>query len=174
MPTVSLFSGLGFGVLQYIDKVVDVPGDAVWLLYGGLWKDFTYFLRVARVVQLESGRYFQSSLLWQPLAPVVATFHGVDSDYFAFHTWRNVELLLRAVSASHRVRQSTLLLEEFHIYFHRVGCPGLPAQFALENVENISARSHMAAGGVFRRLLRIFRAPSCRLELSAIFWSPRW
>ena len=24
-----LFFGLGFGVLQYIDKVVDVPGDAV-------------------------------------------------------------------------------------------------------------------------------------------------
>ena len=39
--------------LQYIDKVVDVPGDAVWLLRGGLWNNFTYFLRVARAVRLE-------------------------------------------------------------------------------------------------------------------------
>ena len=63
MPTVALFSDLGFGVLQYIDEVVDVPEDAVWLLYGGLWKNFTYFLHVPRAVRLESGRYFSGSHL---------------------------------------------------------------------------------------------------------------
>ena len=36
------------------------------VLHGGLWKNFTYFLRVARALRLEYGRYFQSSLLWQP------------------------------------------------------------------------------------------------------------
>ena len=46
-----------FGVLQYIDKVVDVWGTR-------------YFLRVARALRLESGRYFLSPLFWQPLAPV--------------------------------------------------------------------------------------------------------
>ena len=61
----------GFGVLQYIDKVVNVPGDAAWLLYGGLWKNFTYVLRVARAVCLESSRYFQSSLYLAATCPCV-------------------------------------------------------------------------------------------------------
>ena len=40
-------------------------------------------------------------------------------------TLGNLELFPRAVPGSHRVRQSTLLLEEFHI-FHREGGLGLP------------------------------------------------
>ena len=40
-PQLLQFSGLGVGVVKYIDKVVGVPVDAVGLLHGGLWNNFT-------------------------------------------------------------------------------------------------------------------------------------
>ena len=88
-------------------------------------------------------------------------------------TLGNLELFLRAVSGSLRVRQSTVLLEEFHI-FSTCWLSLFPAQFALENLDIISTCSHMAVGGVlggsdaFFALLRIVP------ELSASFGSPRW
>ena len=54
-------------------------------------------------------------------------------------------------TGSLRVRQSTVLLEEFHI-FSTCWLSRFPAQFALENLDIISTCSHMAVGGVFRRL----------------------
>ena len=55
-----MLSFVGCGVLQYIDNVVDVLGTR--LLYGGLWKNFTYFLR-ARAVCLEPGPCFLKLLV---------------------------------------------------------------------------------------------------------------
>ena len=53
-------------MLQYIDKVVDVLGTR--LLRGGLWKNFTDFLR-ARAVCLESGPYFLELLVLAATCP---------------------------------------------------------------------------------------------------------
>ena len=63
--THSAFLSAGFGVLQYIDKVVDV---GTWLLYGGLWKNFTYFLHACAVC-LESGPYFLEPLVLAAICP---------------------------------------------------------------------------------------------------------
>ena len=65
--TNSAFLLAGFGVLQYIDKVVDVLGTR--LLYGGLWKNFTCFLR-AHAVCLESGLYFLEPFVLAATCPV--------------------------------------------------------------------------------------------------------
>ena len=45
-------------------------------------------------------------------------------------------------------------------YFHRVGCPGFPAQFALENLDIISTCSHMAVGWGFSAALTHFSRSS--------------
>ena len=45
-------------------------------------------------------------------------------------------------------------------YFYRVGCPGFPAQFALENPHIISTCSHMAVGGNFQAALTHFSRSS--------------
>ena len=45
-------------------------------------------------------------------------------------------------------------------YFHRVGCPGFPAQFALENLDIIFTCSHMAVGGWFSAALTHFSRSS--------------
>ena len=71
-------------------------------------------------------------------------------------TLGNLELFLRAVSDSGRnlpyLRQFTLLLEEFHIFFNVTVDSDFPAQFALENLDIIFTCSHMAVGRGFRRL----------------------
>ena len=94
----------------------------------------------------------------------VATVHGslwANFVYFLREKWTrislqftlgNLELFLRAVSGSHRVRQSTLLLEEFHIFLSVKVDSDFAAQFALEILDIISICSHMAVEGFFRRL----------------------
>ena len=67
VPTVVVFSAW-VRVLQYIDKVVDVPGDAV-----ALWrlvKEFHIFSTCCSQFAWNLGHYFLSPLFWQPLAPV--------------------------------------------------------------------------------------------------------
>ena len=124
------FSLAGFGVLQYIDKIVDVLGTGCSMeacerishifyvllaLFAGIW---TLFPRAPC-----SGSHL-------PLC--VATVHGcswTNFVYFLREKWTrislqftlgNLELFLRAVSGSGRnlpyLRQATLLLEEFHIF----------------------------------------------------------
>ena len=92
--------------------------------------------------------------IWQPLAPVRCDSpRRLLTNFFQFlrekwtpitlqFTLRNLELFLRAVSGSHRVRQTTFLWKNF-TYFHRVGCP------ALENPDIIYTCSHVAVGRVF-------------------------
>ena len=116
----------GFGVLQYIDKVVDV-GDAV-----ALWrlvKEFHIFSTCSRCL-LGIWTLF-------PLAPCsgshlplcVATVHRsfwTNFVYFLREKWTssssrsshpgNLNIISTSSIWQFRVRQSTLLLEEFHIF----------------------------------------------------------
>ena len=99
----------------------------------------------------------------------VATVHGCSWTNFVFFlrekwtrislqfTLGNLELFLRAVSGSLRVRQSTVLLEEFHI-FSTCWLSRFPAQFALENLDIISTCSHMAVGGFLTHFSRSSRS----------------
>ena len=103
------------------------------LLYGGLRKNFTYFLRVARAVRLEFGLYFHEPFVsGSHLHLCVATVHGgFRTNFFDFprEKWtpsspRSSHLgnlnIISAASGSGRnfpyLRQSMLLLEEFDIF----------------------------------------------------------
>ena len=65
--THSAFFLAGFGVLQDIDRVVDVLGTR--LLCGSLWKNFTFFY-VRTLFAWNLDLISLSPLFWQPLAPV--------------------------------------------------------------------------------------------------------
>ena len=80
----------------------------------------------------------------------------MDSEHLAVHTWK-FRFFLRAVSGSFRVRESALLLEEFHI-FSSCWLSQFPAQFELENLDIISTCSRMAVGGGFLAFLGHFSA----------------
>ena len=120
----------GFGVLQYVDKVVDV-GDAVALWW--LLKEFHIFSTCCSRSSPGIWTFFPRAPCSGSHLPLcVATVHGcswANFVYFLREKWTrislqftlgNLELFLRAVSGSGRnlpyLRQSTLLLEEFHIF----------------------------------------------------------
>ena len=122
--------------------------------------------------------------LWQPRAPVVATVHGdfwMNFFYFPREKWIPITLQFipkifgiistSSIWQSPRASVSVVFWKNF-TYFHRVGCPGLSAQFALENLDYISSRSQIGGGRVFRRLLRIFRAPPGYLGFERQFSEP--
>ena len=113
----------GFRVLQYTDKVVDVPGDAVapWRLV----KEVHIFsLCCSRCLLGILTLFPRAPCIWQQLAQTPITLR------FTLGNW---ELFLRAVSGSHRVRQSTLLLEEFHIFIVLV----VPASLRSSHLKNL-------------------------------------
>ena len=116
------------GLLQYIDKVVDVLGDAV-----ALWR----LVKEIHIFSTCCSRCLPGIWILFPRAPLylAATCSCAlrqSTDAFgrmssSFHVKRwtpitlqftlgNLEFFLQAASGSHRVRQSTLLLEEFHIF----------------------------------------------------------
>ena len=120
-PQLLCFSAWVSGLLQYFDKVVDVPAEAC----GKMSHNFFVLLALfAWNLDLISS----SPLFCQPLAPVRCDSpRRLLTKFFQFprekwtpitlqFTLGNLELFLRPVSGSHRVRQSTLLLEEFHIF----------------------------------------------------------
>ena len=74
---------------------------------------------------ISSSSLFLAATCPRALRTSTETFGRISSVYlvksgppttFCRVTLGNLELFLRAVSGSHRVRQSTLLLEEFHIF----------------------------------------------------------
>ena len=119
-PQLLSFS-LGLWLLQHIDKIVDVPVDAV-----ALWRLVTEFHIFSSCCSRSSPgiwTIFPEPLVSGSHLPLcVATVHGCawkNFVYFLPEKWTrislqftlgNLELFLRAVSGSHRVRQSTLLL----------------------------------------------------------------
>ena len=91
--------------------------------------------------------------IWEPLAPVRCDsprrFFG-EILQFPREKWTpitlqftlgNLEWFLRAVSASHRVRQSALLVEEFHNFFIVLVVPGSPRSSHLKIWTLASSRS---------------------------------
>ena len=161
--THSAFLLAGFGVLQYIDTVVDV-GDAV-----ALWrlvKEFHIFSPCCSRCSPGFWTLFPEPIVSGSHLPLcVATVHGcswtncrifsyVKSGLGSFlqFTLGNLELFLRAVSGSRRGGVSPRCIWKNFTYFHRVCCPGFPAQFALENMDIIFTCSHMAVGRFFWRL----------------------
>ena len=166
---------LAMCVLQHIDKVVDV-GDAValWRLVKefhmfstccsrcspGIWTLFPRapcsdsHLRVARAVRLESGHYFL-----EPLALTATCPCALRQSTVAFGRISSIFYVKRGLGSpcsSHLVSGCVSLrcFWKNFTYFHRVGCPGFPAQFALENLDIISTCSHMAVGWVLTHFSR--------------------
>ena len=173
------FFQAGFLVLQYIDKVVDVLGDAV-----ALWsfvKEFHIFSTCCSRCSLGMWTLFPRAPCSGSHLPLcVATVHGgFWANFFQFlrekwtrislqFTLGNLELFLRAVSGSHRVRQSTL-----HIFIVLV----VPASLRSSHLKILTLFLHAVIwrwdgdfGGfdAFFALLRVVP------ELSARFGSPRW
>ena len=129
---------------------------ALWRLV----KEFHTFSKCSRCL-LGIWTLFPEPLVSGSHLPLcVATVHGCSWTNFVFFlrekwtrislqfTLGNLELFLQTVSGSLRVRQSTVLLEEFHI-FSTCWLSRFLAQFALENLDIISICSHMAVGRGF-------------------------
>ena len=70
------FFGLGFGVLQYVDKVVDVPGDAVWLLYEACGRISHIFYVLALFAWFFVRSFHELLVSGSHLPLCVATVHG--------------------------------------------------------------------------------------------------
>ena len=119
---------------------------ALWRLV----KEFYIFSSCCSHCLLEFYTSFpQAPCFWQPPAPVRCDSpRRLFENFFPFlrekwnpvtlqFTLGNLKLFLRAVPGSHRVRQSTLLLEEFHIcsscWLSRT--PRAVFFFALENLD---------------------------------------
>ena len=165
--THSAFLLAGFGVLQYIDKVVDV-GDAV-----ALWRlceRISHFLRV-RAVCLESGLFPRALCSGSHLPLCAATVHGSFwTNFFCFlrEKWTlsflrssHPTLFLRAISGSSACVSQHCFWKNFS-YFHR------DAQFELENLDYFSC-SHVAVGCGFDAFFALLRVVP---ELSASFLEP--
>ena len=124
--THSAFLLAGFWVLQYIDKVVDVGGAvALWWFVGG----FRRFSSCSRCLLGSWTLFPRAPLFWQPLAPVRCTVHGsfwTNFVHFLREKWTlssprsshpgNLNIISTSSIWQFRVRQSTLLVEEFHIF----------------------------------------------------------
>ena len=124
--THSAFLLAGFGVLQYIDKVVDV-GDtvALWRLV----KEFHIFSTCLRCLLGIWTLFPRAPCSGSHLPLCVATVHGsfwTNFVYFLREKWTpssprsshpgNLNIISTSSIWQFRVRQSTLLLEEFHIF----------------------------------------------------------
>ena len=156
------FFGLGFGVLQYIDKVVDVTGDAV-----ALWrlvKEFHIFSTCSRCL-LGIWTLFVEPLVLAATCPCAlrqstAAFGRMSSTLYvksglgaprAVLTWNSEHYSYEQYLAVPRASVYGAFGRISHIFNVTVDSD-FPAQFALENLYIISTCSHMAVGGVFRRL----------------------
>ena len=124
--THSTFLLAGFGVLQCIDKVVDV-GDvvALWRLV----KEFHIFSTCSRCLLGIWTLFPRAPCSGSHLPLCVATVHGsfkANFVYFPREKWTlssprsshpgNLNIISTSGFWQFRVRQSTLLLEEFHIF----------------------------------------------------------
>ena len=167
--THSAFLLAGFGVLQYIDTVVDV-GDAV-----ALWrlvKEFYIYSPCCSRCSPAFWTLFPELLVSGSHLPLcVATVHGCSWSNFVFfyvksglgsfcsshlEIWNYFYEHYLAVAAC----VSPRCFWKNFTYFHRVCCPGFPAQFALENMDFIFTFSHMAVGRVFLAALTHFSRSS--------------
>ena len=130
-----MLSFVGCGVLQYIDKVVDVLGTR--LLYGGLWKDFTYFLR-ARAVCLESGPYFLEPLVLAATCSCALRQSTEVFVYFLREKWTPSSPRsshpgnLNIISASSIWQPPRASV---YVAFGRISLSHFLAQFAVENLD---------------------------------------
>ena len=150
-------------------------------------KEFHIFSTCCSRCSLESGPYFLEPLVLAAICPCAlrqytAALGRISYIFYVksglgspcsshLEIWNYFYEQYLAVSACVSLR---CFWKNF-THFHRVGCPGFPAQFALENLNIIFTCSHMAVGGGFSAVLTPFFALLRVVpELSARFWSPRW
>ena len=138
----------GFRVLQCIDKVVDVPGDAVAL----------------GAVRLESGHHFLKAPCSGSHLPLcVATVHGcfctISSFFYVksglgspcsshLEIWNYFYEQYLAVTACVSLR---CFWKNF-TYFHRVGCPGFPAHLEIWTLFLLAVLTHFSRSSGFQFL----------------------
>ena len=162
----SAFLLAGFGVLQYIDKVVDVGVTvALWRLV----KECHIFSTCLRCLLGIWTLFPRAPCSGSNLPLRVATVHGslwANFFYFPREKWTPSSLCsshpgnLNMISAcSIWQRTKPPVPASVYVAFGRVShiCivtvdSDFPAQFALENLYIIFTCSHMAVGGGFRRL----------------------
>ena len=116
-------------------------------------KEFHIFLRVARAVRLESGPYFLEPLVLAAICPcalrqstaalgrissIFCVKSGLGSPCIShLEIWNYFYEQYLAADETSRTCVSLRCFWKNFTYFHRVGCPGFPAQFALENLDII-------------------------------------
>ena len=126
--THSAFLLTEFGVFQYTDKVVDVLETR--LLYGGLWKNFTYFLRVARAVRRAP---FSGSHLPLCLASVYVAFGRISLIFIVLvvpASLRSLHLKIWTLFLLAVIwRWDAVFRRLWRIFRAPPGCPGVERQF---------------------------------------------
>ena len=160
-PQLLSFS-MGLWLLQYIDKVVDVLGTRVaqWKLVKefhmfstccsrsspGIW---TLFLEPLVLAATCACALRQSTEAFGRISSIFYVKSGPGSPCSShLESWNYFYEQYLAVTAS----VHGAFWKNF-IYFHRVGCPGFNAQFALENLDIIFTCCHMAVGWGFSAAL---------------------
>ena len=148
MPTVSLSSDLVSVCCSTLTRSSMCLGTR--LLYGGLWKNFTHFLRVCSQL-LVSGSHLpcalpQSTETFGRISSICHAKSGLRTPCIAhMEIWNYFNEQYLAVTACVSPRGFWTNFTSFN----RVGCPCFPEQFALENLDITSTCSRMAVGEVF-------------------------